>query len=58
MKILQEETKFSPVAIILETREDVGTFWDLIACARCDEGSDADALLIKISDWLSNEANL
>jgi len=59
MKLQQENDGFSPIAIILETRDDVKVFWDMtLRLKRCTEKDIEYQMAVKISDWLSNEAHL
>ena len=55
----QENNGFSPIAIVLETKEDAVVFWDMIN--RVKRTTDKDAkykMALEISDWLSNVAKL
>ena len=59
MKLTQENEGFSPISLVLETSEDVITFWDMITLVK--QGTDRDRqyqMAVKISDWLSNEARI
>ena len=59
MKLHQENDGFSPIAVVLETKEDAVVFWDMIN--RVKRATDRDAeyeMALEISDWLSNEAKL
>ena len=59
MKMHQENNGFSPIAIVLETKEDAVVFWDMIN--RVKRTTDKDAkykMALEISDWLSNVAKL
>jgi len=58
MKIVQQaQPKFEPIAIILETREEAEDFWEAIRSVSC-RTVDQNILLIKISNYFSNEAKL
>ena len=57
MKITQQSKEFSPIAIVLETKEDAAIFWDIVSLV--DQASKPHyAMARKISDWFSNEAKL
>lgn len=50
---------FSPIAVILESRDDVKIFWDMVLRIRkCTDKDSEYRMAIKISDWISNEAHL
>jgi len=57
MKIHQENNGFSPIAIVLETKEDAVVFWDMINRVKRTTDKDAEyEMALEISDWLSNAA--
>jgi hypothetical protein len=59
MKITQQDGEFRPVAIILETQEEMGILWDMML--RVKRASDKDKefeMACAISDWISNKAHL
>ena len=59
MKMLQENKGFSPVAIVLQSHEEVEIFWNmLLRVSRCADVENEVTMAIKISDWLSTEAHL
>jgi len=59
MKLLQENEGFSPIAVVLETKEDAVVFWDMINRVKRTTDRDAEyEMALEISDWLSNEAKL
>lgn len=58
MKMLQENKEFSPIAIVLESREDVDAFWFMLICVAANPASPGFKLAKKMSDWFSNEAKL
>lgn len=59
MKIHQENNGFSPIAIVLETKEDTVVFWDMINRVKRTTDRDAEyEMALEISDWLSNVAKL
>lgn len=59
MKLHQENEGFSPIAVVLETKEDAVVFWDMINRVKRTTDRDAEyEMALEISDWLSNEAKL
>lgn len=61
MKMMQQETTFSPIAIVCETLEEAEALWDLARFTDCTGeplSDDARRMAIKISDWFSNDAKL
>ena len=59
MKLQQENDGFSPIALVLENREEARVFWDMVlGVKKCTEKDSKYQMAIKISDWLSNEAHL
>lgn len=60
MKLMQQDSKFSPIAVVLESEEEVEQFWHLIRLSAHNVNTDDDArsLAIRISNYLSNEAKL
>jgi len=57
----QQDTTFSPIAIIFETREEATLFWDLMKDVTQDSAGfsiDQRDMADRISDMLSNEAHL
>ncbi len=59
MKLHQENDGFSPIAVVLETKEDAVVFWDMINRVKRTTDRDAEyEMALEISDWLSNEAKL
>ncbi len=59
MKLNQQSSEFSPIALVLETREEAQTFWDLITRITHVTNRSAEfEMALRISDWLSNEAHL
>lgn len=59
MKIHQENNGFSPIAIVLETREDAVVFWDMVNRVKRTTDRDAEyGMALEISDWLSNVEKL
>lgn len=59
MKLHQQDTTFSPIAIVLETREEALRFAEIVDSYQprpCSEG--AYELSCAISNWLSNEVEL
>lgn len=61
MKMMQQETTFSPIAIVCETLEEAEALWDLARFTDCTGeplSDDARRMAIKISDWFSNDAQL
>lgn len=58
MKLLQENSGFSPFAVVLETRDAAQVFWDMIGRVKKTTETDAEYGMAKtISSWLMNEAN-
>jgi hypothetical protein len=59
MNMLQQETEFKPIEIVLETREEIDLLWEVFnASQEAWLGDKAIAMRRKISDFLSNEAKL
>jgi hypothetical protein len=59
MKLLQENDGFSPISIVLETREEAQVFWDMIDRVKNNTVRDAEREMAKtISNWIMNEAKL
>jgi hypothetical protein len=58
MKIEQEQ-KFQPITIVLDTQEDAIAFWDLIIWHPADaERRRVKEIRDALSSWFSNEAKL
>lgn len=59
MKMHQENNGFSPIAIVLETKEDAVVFWDMINRVKRTTDKDAEyEMALEISDWMTSEAKL
>lgn len=56
MKLHQENEGFSPIAVVLETKEDAVVFWDMINRVKKTTEKDAEYEMAKtISIWIINE---
>jgi hypothetical protein len=59
MKLLQENDGFSPISIVLETREEAQVFWDMLDIVKITTKKDAEYKMARtISKWFFAEANL
>lgn len=60
MKLMQQKNMFSPIAIVVESSEDVQALWDLVLFATSPRELSPEArdLAARISNYLSNEAHL
>lgn len=59
MKCLQQGTTFSPIAVVLETHDEVAAFWDMLGLATGNGSSpETHRLAVQILNYLSNEAKL
>jgi hypothetical protein len=57
MKLLQENDGFSPISIVLETREEAHVFWNMIQCIKKTTTQGAEYEMAKtISAWLFTNA--
>lgn len=61
MKLMQQQTVFSPVSIVLETREEAEALWNMARFTKCNGemlSRDAKLVALQLSDWFSNEVKL
>ena len=54
---LQQHPVFQPITITLETSEEAVAFWGILESVKSGHGA-ADALACRISNWLSEHAQL
>jgi hypothetical protein len=59
MELRQQNNKFSPIALVLESRDEAMAFWDMILRVKdtTDKGSEHE-MALEISDWMTSEAKL
>ena len=59
MKLLQRDDGFSPIAIVLENRDDLNVFWGMMLHIQNHNLNRAELeMALEISNWISNEAHL
>lgn len=57
MKLHQENEGFSPISIVLETRDEAYVFWDMLDRVKKTTEKDAEYEMAKtILIWIINEA--
>ena len=58
MKLMKQYNDFNPVAIVIESKEDLKTFWAIIDHAALTVENDAlYKMAIEISNWLANNVD-
>ena len=59
MKLHQENEGFSPISIVLETRDEAYVFWDMLDRVKKTTEKDAEYEMARaILIWIINEAKL
>ena len=60
MKLMQQPTKMTPIAIVFESWDDVYHFWDIINTYKAGGPADKKTyqMAVRISNYLTNEAKI